>query len=44
MLGSPYEKDFLDKICEEQFINEKYCPFGDGHAADVIINGITNIL
>lgn len=37
VLSKPVASEIIKKIQEEQFINEEYQPFGDGHAADKIV-------
>lgn len=37
ILSKPKEKEILKKLSEEQTVDERYRPFGDGHAAERIV-------
>lgn len=41
-LSPPEEGQILEKLSHAQKIDETYWPFGDGHAADKIVNEIVN--
>lgn len=41
-LARPVEKDILEKLSHKQRIDSSYQPFGDGHAADKIVQIIEN--
>ncbi len=37
-LAKPIGKDILNKLSQQQHIDLNYCPFGDGHAGEKIVN------
>jgi len=39
-LAKPSAKDILDKLSHKQRIDEKYQPFGDGHASEKIVDAM----
>lgn len=43
-LSPPEAKEILEKLFHSQEIDDTYCPFGDGHSADKVVNEITNLL
>ncbi len=42
VLAKPQAKDILEKISLPQVVDERYQPFGDGHAAEKIIKAMKN--
>lgn len=42
-LSAPKESEILSKLSHEQIIKEAYAPFGDGHAAQKIVEAIEKI-
>lgn len=43
-LAKPNEFDILDKLSNEQIIDPKYQPFGDGHAAKLIVSALKDAM
>ncbi len=41
-LCRPIAEEIIKKLSVEQTIDESYMPFGDGHAADKIVNALEN--
>ena len=44
ILSRPITAELLEKLNIEQEVNSEYMPFGDGHAAEKIVNEITRFL
>lgn len=42
-LSTPVAKEILDKLRKEQYVKEDYVPFGDGHAAQKIVDALKKI-
>ncbi len=40
VLSEPKAEEILEKLAEEQTVEERYQPFGDGHAGEKIVQGL----